>query len=106
MLPPDMDGASPQAQPDPASLVVTIPLVALWALASPDRIEPPIACFGADCAGSCRPLGRRRLPGWVELVLIDAEACSWHLVDKVPVFGDDRLSAERRIPSKYALSAM
>lgn len=37
-------------------------------------------------------------PGWAELVLADAAGRSWHLVDKVPVFGDERLTADAAYP--------
>ena len=37
-------------------------------------------------------------PGVVDVVLTDAMGRAWHLVDKAPVFGDDRLTAHAKYP--------
>ncbi|MFG3553837.1 hypothetical protein ACGGAQ_05555 [Micromonospora sp. NPDC047557] len=42
-------------------------------------------------------------PGWVRVLLVDADGKSWFFVDKVPVFTDRQLKADTRLPAPVRL---
>jgi len=37
-------------------------------------------------------------PGWVEIIIVDADGVRWVVVEKVPVLGDDSLTPEATYP--------